>query len=182
MGFSNGKGSKKGTKGTKGVRHAPTDLKTKGAGKKGKKGSEEKRIDPSDGNGPFTLHSFIRFHGEQKGKQLWAQAVPGEPGQAVNRGSDWVPREPAPKGDGKKGKKGKAVAKGKGKGKGKKGSAPPNDVEKRIDPSDGNGPFSKASFIKFHGEEKGDQLWEEAGALLDLDPMGDDVGMFPTDP
>ena len=31
-------------------------------------------MDPSDGNGPFTLASFIKYHGEQKGKALWAKA------------------------------------------------------------------------------------------------------------
>lgn len=39
-------------------------------------------------------------------------------------------------------------------------------AEKRTDPSDNNGPFSFASFIKYHGKELGESLWEQAGDLL----------------
>ena len=54
----------------------------KGKGKNGDKGKgksrQEKRFDPSDGNGPFTLASFKKFHGDEKGQELWDMAEPGE--------------------------------------------------------------------------------------------------------
>eukprot|EP00747_Dinoflagellata_sp_TGD_P178740 gnl/TRDRNA2_/TRDRNA2_28248_c0_seq1.p1 gnl/TRDRNA2_/TRDRNA2_28248_c0~~gnl/TRDRNA2_/TRDRNA2_28248_c0_seq1.p1 ORF type:complete len:671 (+),score=159.87 gnl/TRDRNA2_/TRDRNA2_28248_c0_seq1:88-2100(+) len=41
---------------------------------RGKGEAQEKRLDPSDGKGPFTYASFIKFHGEAHGKSLWEQA------------------------------------------------------------------------------------------------------------
>lgn len=211
----------------------------------------EKRSDPSDGNGPFEFASFIRFHGEEKGQELWdlaadsavlvdkkiskkgagkqkkaaapdqnnnnkkkngnKGAVSGdskkdkakqllEQAEAMQKLAAKLMRESKQDGDhknkktntnkgagktnthkgagkdnkqqgNKKQEAGKGAAgvskddkrtkgagkKGKGAGKGTKGGG-----EKRLDPSDGNGPFTKASFIKFHGEDKGLQLWSQS--------------------
>jgi len=180
-------GVSKGGKGkAKGVIHSKVKT-SKGKGKGGK-APQEKRVDPSDGNGPFSFASFVRYHGEQKGKALWEkagrQAQPtkavvltknGKGAKGKGKGKDPPAKaaaatkkvetkaktkeeEPAatkPKGKGK-------GAKGKGKGKDKAGKS---SVVKRIDPSDGNGPFAYESFIKFHGEELGSALWEQAGLI-----------------
>lgn len=217
--------------------------------KQAPKQKAERRMDPSDGNGPFTYASFIKFHGEEKGKELWEQGegipfpedgkkkmgpkkerkpkenadAPANPFEANETGNEEGAKERQPmkkmrkkgnaapqnplgqpeeeqqvhqapakggnkggkkgaKGEGKKGglfsgnkgegKKGKAQNKGgkdgKGKGKGKgvqkqgEKQTMKNKVEKRRDPSDGNGPFTYQSFIKFHGQEKGDMLWKQA--------------------
>lgn len=199
----------------------------------------EKRMDVSDGNGPFTFASFVRFHGEEKGAELWemgadsavvepkkqkgagkskpmkqaaGQPAKGNKAAAANistkttntkaeqaenlrkKAEELLKKAAALEGgkakqqDAKKAKKGKSKGGNKGdkqeggsktpkggkggaagagstkvakeekskKGKGKGGA------EKRIDPSDGNGPFTKASFIKFHGEKKGMELWNTA--------------------
>lgn len=146
----------------------------------------EKRMDPSDGNGPFTLASFIRFHGEEKGQQLWDEGadtstlVEAKPrkgkGKKGNKQGNKVQEmkkpvkkqeESQPRSQQKQGKGGLQKqdkgAKGSKKGKGKTGQK--GGMEKRIDPSDGNGPFTKASFIRFHGEEKGNTLWNQAGPM-----------------
>ena len=62
------------------------------------------------------------------------------------------------KGEGKAGKSKQAVVSSPKKAGGKGA----NPAEKRLDPSDGNGPFTYASFLKYHGQEKGDQLWAQA--------------------
>lgn len=212
-------------KGTKGAKSAKSTKSAKGKGKvvgvrhsdakhADDKAPAEKRIDPSDGNGPFNLPSFVRFHGKEKGEKLWNQAgkiraavSAGKPvgtaavlkkgpsgekqegkGNVKGKGKRLpeeskgkrlpeegkgkkVPEES--KGNKSKGKKSKGIISktgskdakpaAVGKGKGKKGEKGP-PVEKRIDPSDGNGPYGIASFIRFHGEERGNLLWEEAGA------------------
>jgi len=149
----------------------------------------EKRMDPSDGNGPFTHASFLRFHGEEKGQQLWDEGADSSTmveAKKKGKGKGKKGKKPAPEqiqkkpvqknepqpktqqtqkaGKGKKQEEktgGKDAKKGKGKGKNtQKGGA-----EKRLDPSDGNGPFTKASFIRFHGEDKGLSLWNQAGPM-----------------
>merc|ERR1712034_214277 len=32
-------------------------------------------------------------------------------------------------------------------------------LERRIDPSDGNGPYTKAEFVAYYGEEEGNAIW-----------------------
>ncbi|CAD7928566.1 unnamed protein product [Amoebophrya sp. A120] len=166
----------------------------------------EKRMDPSDGNGPFTHASFLKYHGEEKGQQLWDEALESSqmveakrklkgPGKGKKQGGPESKKQEnasasaAPKqGEQKKGGKNDGSKKNKGEGKAKpmkqpalevakslssmkkkggKGGAEqsgpaPMKKEKRIDPSDGNGPFTKESFIKYHGEKKGLQLWNQA--------------------
>lgn len=185
-------------KGKTGVRHQ--NQKVKGSGKAGKKGDNnaapvEKRMDPSDGNGPFTYASFIKFHGDAKGVSLWnkaGKAVSGNLKPAAGQGnyqkfSGGNNKVVQKKGNGKVGNnnnnvanqnqnKGKGKGKSQNKGKGKKGGKAKSNVEKRTDPSDGNGPFTKESFIRFHGEEKGEELWEQAGTEKELnDLLGDDA-------
>lgn len=161
----------------------------KGKGKGQNAVSAEKRIDPSDGNGPFTHASFLKYHGEDKGEKLWQKAGKlgkgAEKDQAAKLASGPTTKDKTGTQGGKKGKGKKersdandhttgqnpfknskknnvdSGAKGKGKAKNK------SPAEKRLDPSDGNGPFTKASFIKFHGDELGLQLWEQAGELMD---------------
>ncbi|CAD7950217.1 unnamed protein product [Amoebophrya sp. A25] len=143
----------------------------------------EKRTDPSDGNGPFTHASFIRFHGPEKGQELWeegansavmVEAKKKGKGKGKKRPSSQRVVSPEPqrqvnKSQGKM-KKTEPVVEvkkqddtKKSKGKGKKGTGTKGGQEKRVDPSDGNGPFTKASFIRFHGDDKGLQLWNQAG-------------------
>lgn len=178
------------------VRHS--DQKVKGVGKAdnrkgGKKGDgkalEEKRLDPSDNNGPFTYASFIKYHGEKKGESLWKQAgagaVRGKGAGRAAAGGTGSYQKFSSGGSAKGGKAGTSTAKGakgaakgsavKGssgkKGKGKSASKGGAKVEKRKDPSDGNGPFTKESFIRFHGEEKGLELWEQAGADQEIEDL-----------
>jgi len=64
-------GVSKGGKGkAKGVIHSKVKT-SKGKGKGGK-APQEKRVDPSDGNGPFSYASFVRYHGEQ-GEKLYGK-------------------------------------------------------------------------------------------------------------
>lgn len=283
QGFPTGKGASKGGKGTHQNNNnsnskggaKPTN---KGKGKKSSKSDVEKRIDPSDSNGPFSHKSFLKFHGDVLGQQLWEDAgellkLNGSSGNSTNgkkggAGAAAVTKDDdddeimvdeldlglenldiapdsqgntsekgtnamtsmktvfAGKGNskgknqmantvqnnpflsenqtsnntksGKKGKgknsfnstatgKGTANSKGtitasgpyakisaastKGNGKSKsiakgssKGAKGTKGGEKRIDPSDGNGPFSFNSFKMFHGEELGKIYWDQAGA------------------
>lgn len=233
----------KGGKGVKGGfnRPAPYQIPKKGKGKE----KQEVRKDPSDGNGPFTLKSFFRYHGPERGQELWDQAgrmsdsaatkapkegikladanagqrnpfsndsndlqdrpakrpailqklAVADAGKTSTKGTinsvrkggkkDSASAKKGPQ-EGKKGAgkisnghqkggqdSGHGIGKGgKIKGEGKKGKVSSKKgggkkgAEKRTDPSDGNGPFSFQSFLKYHGEEKGRDLWAKAGDLL----------------
>ncbi|CAD7975496.1 unnamed protein product [Amoebophrya sp. A25] len=142
----------------------------------------EKRTDPSDGNGPFTHASFIRFHGPEKGEELWEAGADTavmveakkkgkgkgkkkeEAKKKVERGGGAASSSKSQGKQSQKIVKKESDPKSKSKGKGgKKGTGTKGGQEKRVDPSDGNGPFTKASFVRFHGEEKGLSLWNQAG-------------------
>merc|ERR1711964_786192 len=40
-----------------------------------------------------------------------------------------------------------------------------DSAERRIDPSDGNGPYTKAEFVAYYGEEDGNAMWDTASRL-----------------
>merc|ERR1712194_123867 len=96
-------------------------------------------------------------------------SVGKEKGNLKGKGKDSKPKGKAAAaqkdGPNKGSTDGSIKSKGKGlKGKGRGKCKDEGKQEKRKDPSDGRGPFSHASFLKYHGEKFGQKLWDQAGA------------------
>lgn len=96
----------------------------------------------------------------------------GAKGQGKGVQKPMLKKDNSSKGSGKGGAAAAASVTGNG------GGALRVPLEKRLDPSDGNGPFTLASFKKFHGEDLGESLWEQAGELIDIEKQGEDGGLL----